>query len=234
MKSIIRKVIIFIIIIAVVLIGYSFVKDPEVKTSLSSTPAVGLDQGLNADTQAVLSLLQSITKINLNTGIFSRASYLSLEDQEKVIPPDLNPGRVNPFAPIGLDSSVVSQSSVDFQNFLNSTNSQNTNQSSSNNESQNSSASTIKTLNPTIISRNEVILRGEILTSNIGAKRYFEYGVSQNTFSVTTTKVSQEFPGTFSYSAKNLLPNTTYYYRAVILIEGTAVLGEVKSFSTLP
>lgn len=240
MKGIIKKAIIFVIFIIIVVILYSvFAKKPEIQGSLSSTPAAGVDPNLSADTQAILSLLQSISNLKLDTGIFDRPSYLALEDQSKQILEDLNPGRYNPFAPIGIDQELATpilspevNGQVDLLNNLE--NLGNTTDSGSQNPVVQNNASTIITVQASTVAKNTAILKGELLTANSGAERYFEYGLSQTNLSFSSNKVVQSTVGTFSYTASNLIPNTTYYFQAVVKIGSVVLRGEVQSFKTLP
>jgi hypothetical protein len=240
MKGIIKKAIIFVIFIIIVVILYSvFAKKPEIQGSLSSTPAAGVDPNLSADTQAILSLLQSISNLKLDTGIFDRPSYLALEDQNKQILEDLNPGRYNPFAPIGIDQELATpilspevNGQVDLLNNLE--NLGNTTDSGSQNPVVQNNASTIITVQASTVAKNTAILKGELLTANSGAERYFEYGLSQTNLSFSSNKVVQSTVGTFSYTASNLIPNTTYYFQAVVKIGSVVLRGEVQSFKTLP
>ncbi len=55
-----------------------------------------------------VTLLLNIRSIKLDSSIFSDKSFRSLQDFSRPIPPDTNPGRPNPFAPLGVDSVGVS------------------------------------------------------------------------------------------------------------------------------
>lgn len=240
MKGVIKKAIIFVVLIIIVVVLYSvFAKKPETQGSLTSTPAAGVDPNLSADTQAILALLQSISNLKLDTSIFDRESYLALEDQNKQILEDLNPGRYNPFAPIGIDqTSVVTTVPSETMDQLNALNNL-----SNPDESEApapvgpvspDTSSVIVTILPSNVAKNTAILKGELITANAGAERYFEYGLSQTNLSFSSNKVVQSTVGTFSYTASNLIPNTTYYFQAVVKVGSTVLRGEVQSFKTLP
>jgi hypothetical protein len=241
MKGVIKKAIIFVVLIIIVVVLYSvFAKKPETTGSLTSTPAAGVDPNLSADTQAILALLQSISNLKLDTGIFDRQSYLALEDQNKQILEDLNPGRYNPFAPIGIDqeamvSTVVSPEVSGQLNLLNNLEDVGGTQGGEpSNPVVSDTSSTIKTIPASSVAKNTAILKGELVTANSGAERYFEYGLSQTNLSFSSNKVVQSTVGTFSYTASNLIPNTTYYFQAVVKIGSVILRGEVQSFKTLP
>jgi len=234
MKGALKKVIIFVALILIIGVVYAVVaKDPKIEGSLTETPAEGIDESLSADTQLVLTLLQSISNLNLDTNIFNRQSYLALEDQNKIIVPDLNPGRDNPFAPMGTDvvfPDFSPESVVDEQ--LDALN--NLDGLDDNTETVTDTSSTIATLSAVTVTKNTAILAGKLLTANANAERYFQYGLSQENLSSSSNKVVQSIIGDFSYTATNLIPNTTYYFQAVVKIGSATLRGEVQSFKTLP
>lgn len=240
MKGVIKKAIIFVVLIIIVVVLYSvFAKKPESQGSLTSTPAAGVDPNLSADTQAILALLQSISNLKLDTSIFDRESYLALEDQNKQILEDLNPGRYNPFAPIGIDqASIVATIPSETTEQLDALNNlgDNTNAQGGSPVSPviENTSSTIVTAPVSTVTKNTAILKGELVTANAGAERYFEYGLSQTNLSFSSNKVVQSTVGTFSYTASNLIPNTTYYFQAVVKVGSAVLRGEVQSFKTLP
>lgn len=233
MKGILKKAIIFIVLIVIIAIVYSvFAKKPEIQGSLTSTPAVGIDDTLSADTQVILTLLQSISNINLSTGIFERPSYLALEDQNKQLAPDLNPGRDNPFAQIGVDQISIPVEVTEQLNILNDL--EDPNSGSSAIPPVNDAASTISTSLASVVTKNSAVLNGKLLTANEGAERYFEYGLSQTSLSTSSNKIVQSIVGNFSYTAGNLIPNTMYYFQAVVKIGDVTLRGDIQSFKTLP
>lgn len=236
MKNSLKKILIFILLVLLIVVIYSLVAPkPKINGSLSTT-SNNYDDQLSADTQAILTLLQSVSNIRLDTSIFSRPSYLSLEDQSKQIPVDQNPGRINPFAPIGIDSSFSSSSlilpDISLNTNLQSLNNLSTNSSSGINNTNDSSV--IVTMSATNIAKNSAIVWGNILTANQGAERYFEYGLNQSNLSNSTTKVVQSTSGNFSTTLSNLAPGTSYYFVAVVKIGNVVLRGEVQNFTTLP
>jgi hypothetical protein len=117
MKSIIRNIIILAIIVALGIVGYKmfFNKKPAatgglattsgsvqtVPAASSSTPVIDPSVG-----QDFLALLLSVQSIRLDDSIFKSKEFAVLQDFNRPIPPDQNPGRVNPFAPLGADGAA--------------------------------------------------------------------------------------------------------------------------------
>ncbi len=67
--------------------------------SAAATDASGAPVGQN-----FLSLLLSVQSIKLDDSIFQDQAFQVLQDFNRPIPPDPNPGRTDPFAPIGSDN----------------------------------------------------------------------------------------------------------------------------------
>lgn len=116
MKKIIRNIIIVAVIALVAYVGYSVffkskapVQPALVTTSgaadLSGTATTGGDIALGKE---FLTLLLNVRSLKLDDKIFSNQAFVALQDFSRPIPPDVNPGRPNPFAPIGTDSTSVS------------------------------------------------------------------------------------------------------------------------------
>ncbi len=114
-SKIIRNIIIFLIVFILAIVGYRMFfgkkqSTPALKTTTpagipaSSTKSTG-NSTVGAD---FLALLTSIQTIELDDSIFSSKAFLVLQDFNRPIPEDTNPGRPNPFAPIGADSAIVS------------------------------------------------------------------------------------------------------------------------------
>jgi len=85
------------IIIIVAIVGYFYL-------SGSSAPASStLVQSSGSDSEAVgaqvLTLLNQIQSLKIDTSIFSDPGFLTLRDYSVAIPPE-NVGRANPFAPL--------------------------------------------------------------------------------------------------------------------------------------
>ena len=87
------------------------------------------------------------------------------------------------------------------------------------------------------ITKDSAILSGGIDPSNYSATVYFEYGTSPDLLEFTNT--NQKFFNSvnelsdFSDNIKNLLPSTTYYFRAVGKNSTNTSNGKILSFTTL-
>ncbi len=85
--------IVAIVVVVLAAIGYFYV-------SGSSAPTTGLTAQMSGDVGlAEVNLLNQIQSIQINSGLFQSAEYLSLRDYTVEIP-DQPVGRPNPFAPI--------------------------------------------------------------------------------------------------------------------------------------
>ncbi len=119
-NPIVKKILIFIIIAILLVAGYEliFKKITVPVPALQTTSGLGVNQSAVSPTATVgssgtvgndfLTLLLSIQSIKLDDSILSSKSFSVLQDFNRPIPEDTNPGRVNPFAPIGADSQNTS------------------------------------------------------------------------------------------------------------------------------
>lgn len=123
MKSTLRVIIILAIVTVIGIVLYSiFFKNSDTpatgNSSLSTTAGAPIADTANvsgaalADAEAAsrdfLALLLNIRSIKLDDSLFANPSFATLQDLSRPINPDTNPGRVNPFAPLGTDSNAVS------------------------------------------------------------------------------------------------------------------------------
>lgn len=92
-----KNIIIIVAVIIVVFVAYSLLKsNPEfVSTIQRSSP-----QKVSNYSFEIISQLNQIQKIKLDTGIFNDPVFKILQDYGRDIQPE-NPGRNNPFEPIG-------------------------------------------------------------------------------------------------------------------------------------
>lgn len=111
-------ILILVVLLVVAVLVYFFVfkkKDttaPTNQTGLVST-STGGTQGLqNTNTSEtgsqVVMLLRNLTAIKLDDSVFRNPSFALLTDLSVSLPPVSNPGRRNPFAPIGIDAPIPS------------------------------------------------------------------------------------------------------------------------------
>jgi len=114
MNKVIKNILIVAVIAGLGIVGYSFFKkEKAVDTGLSTTGGLGATAGdtlatENAVGREFLSTLLNIRSIKLDESIFENKTFLSLQDFSRKLEADTNPGRSNPFAPLGADTSAVS------------------------------------------------------------------------------------------------------------------------------
>lgn len=126
MKSIIRNIIIIAVVLILGVIGYKMFFSSTTSTSttgLQTTAGVGAGTSAapqiaattptsTADAGTIgtdfLNTLLSIESISLDDSLFTSKQFTVLQDFNRPIPPDQNPGRLNPFAPIGSDGVTTS------------------------------------------------------------------------------------------------------------------------------
>lgn len=104
------------------------------------------------------------------------------------------------------------------------------NQTYSNPNPTNNSA-TVQTLNPIQYSSTFATLDGYYNMNGCSGATYFEYGPNGN-YGYTTTPISRSISGSMAQSVTNLIPGTTYYYRAVAQNCGGIVRGDARQFTT--
>ncbi len=112
------------------------------------------------------------------------------------------PGRDNPFAPIGSEKLKVT----------------------------NTTTPKISTVEPTEITSNSAKLNG-LINDNSITSGYFKYAKDES-LSLSTVSIKQTMMGNFEYELINLIPNTRYYYKACIKLNGVENCGGLISFIT--
>lgn len=127
MSPIIKKILIFIVIVILVLGGYYFffIKNstPATETALVSTTANAPISNVTTDTttsasgtymtEDLLALLLSVRNIQIDDTLFGMPAFTSLNDSTIPLIQEGNEGRINPFAPIGVDPVIISTSPID-------------------------------------------------------------------------------------------------------------------------
>lgn len=177
--------------------------DSSLASSSGSSSPIGdssIDQ-ISQDT-AFLATLTSLTRIKIDTSIFSNNSFKALNDNTVILDPGVT-GRPNPFAPIDINVSPTTKP-----------------------------ASPVVTNSAVQVTDKSAVLNGALSGDTMGnISTYFEYGTTQ-ALGKTTTPAKQSLIGTFVTSVSGLTPNTTYFYRAVGKQGGTTYLGDIVSFNT--
>lgn len=214
MSNTVKIILIAVVIIAIGAFGYWYSTSDSVNTSpatgalQSSNPALGgASSLLTTDDAAIsdkfLALLLNMRTLKLDQSIFSDVAFTSLKDFSTTITPETNPGRANPFAPIGVDA-VGAQALV---------------------------VTTGQIVGVTKDSAMFVgsLPAGSVVTK----RYFEYGTVSAVPLPNTTAGVQADtVSGVFTFTVTGLIPNTTYYVRAAALANGTTSYGEIISFKT--
>lgn len=211
-----KKVKIFgvvVIVIAVIIFATSFlgkkkIDAPAKSTSplSSSTGAIPLP-GVTANTSKTSvdefsSLLSSIKSITIDTSLFSNPAYKMFRDFPVSLGSDIV-GRTNPFAPVGTDVGGNIPADV-----------------------------VIQTLQSGKISSTTAEFGAQVTVADtVPTSVIFEYGIS-DTFGSATPVVVVTKSGTVLSTATKLLPETTYYVRAVAARGSNTTNANITSFTT--
>lgn len=210
MSKILKPIIIAICIALLGFGAYAYIakkKGADQGTLVSSNVGASIPSDSSIESEDIsnhfLDLLLNLKNIKLDTSLFGATTFKALQDFSSPITPDSNPGRPNPFAPIGQDVITVSSFAVTTNPILTMT-------------------STTATLSATLSSGTIAVERYfEWGTTNVIPLSNVTPKVSQNTAT-----------GEFTYGLTGLTPNTTYYARAVSKVGSTLIYGSVVSFKT--
>lgn len=148
-------------------------------------------------------LLSSIKRINIDTSIFENPAYKMLRDYPVSLGSDIV-GRVNPFAPIGTDIGVGGSTSE----------------------------VSIDTLQSGKVTSSTAEFGAQVsLPDTVPISIIFEYGISDN-FGSSTTPLVVAKNGITLVTATGLIPQTTYYVRAVAVRGSLTTTGNTTTFTT--
>ena len=114
MKPKIKNIIIFAVIFILLVVVYVVFLRPKPAPSLIGTAGTPVTASAPISSQVgqeFLSLLLNIRSIKLDDAIFSNPAFGVLQDYTIILVPEGNEGRVNPFAPIGVDVSSAEAAS---------------------------------------------------------------------------------------------------------------------------
>ena len=116
MKNIIVLLVVGVVLVLVYVLFFNKGGEQPSLVSTSGTAPVSVnttDQNSPVvnDNNEFLTLLLSVNSIKLDDSIFSDPSWATLNNNSIVLQPDLNPGRVNPFAPLVVDANLISVNS---------------------------------------------------------------------------------------------------------------------------
>lgn len=169
-------------------------------SSMENNLSISSDNKIASDIAFISSLL-SLTKINIDTNLFENKSFTSLRDNTVKLEIGVS-GRINPFAPVGMDF---------IQN--------------------NISDSPVFTNNPMEIKDTTVILSGLLSNTTGVSNAYFEYGLTEE-LGIKTAPATVSLIGTFASNVTKLTSTTTYFYKACAKINGATLCGDIVSFDT--
>lgn len=147
-------------------------------------------------------LLSTIETISIDTSLFQNPGYLLLKDNPIELGTDII-GRQNPFAPVGTDPVTASTGNV-----------------------------SIVTVQPGKVTASTAEFTAQVTLSDTQPVIVlFEYGTS-DTFGSATTPQTITKTGSVFVTAKNLLPGTLYYVRAVAKKGSLSTPANIMSFTT--
>jgi hypothetical protein len=173
--------------------------EAETSSIVSSTSS---PNQITQDT-AFLNTLTSLTRIKIDTALFSDPGFAALKANEIVIEP-VTPGRDNPFA-------VIATGTI-----------------SSNNNSPKIVTSPVSS-----VTNTTAVLNGTLTDPASSTNNYFEYSTDTTLVTKTSTpNAMTTLVGTFNTKIIKLTPKTTYYFRSASKINSTIVYGEIVSFTT--
>lgn len=78
--------------------------------STASLPTAATSTGTAGD--QVVAILRNLSSIQLSDAVFQNPAFAMLTDLSTTIPPATNPGRRNPFAPVGTDTTTATPTAL--------------------------------------------------------------------------------------------------------------------------
>jgi hypothetical protein len=225
MNSKLKNLIILIVLLVIVGFVYKmfFKKDtPGAITSSSSSSSATVNTNSTYGAEFLQQLL-SLKVITLDDAILSSDPFNRLFDFTRVLTPDKNPGRPNPFAPIGTEGAVVLATPAPSAAPA-------PTPATTNNTP--APEPVVITIAATSVQSISASLNGMLPQSASGTSRWFEYGTAPQNLTIATAPTSQNTSGVFASQISGLRSVTTYYYRAVARVGSKTVRGEVMSFKT--
>lgn len=196
--------------VILIIVLSSLLKSKETPTTsnpanlLTSTTGVVPLPGASSTTSAdeFSKVLSSIKNITIDTSVFQNRAYIALRDFPVTLGTD-TVGRVNPFAPIGVDSSLpAAQDTV------------------------------VQTLQTGKITKSTAEVGAQLtLSSSAPVTVVFEYGTT-DTFGSVTEPIMATKSGTVLSTLSGLTPGTLYYARAVAITGANTTTANTTSFIT--
>ena len=208
-----KKVKIFgviVIVLAIIIFASSFLggstPSPSKSTSplASTTGVVPLPGANNSKSSAdeFSTLLSSVKSITIDTSLFDNPAYKMLRDFPVALGSDVV-GRTNPFAPVGTDAGLGIPADV-----------------------------VVQTLQSGKITGTTAEFGAQVTVADtVPTNVVFEYGTS-DTFGSVTPTITFTKSGTVLFTASKLLPETTYYVRAIAVRGSSTTTANTTSFTT--
>ncbi len=243
MKSKIGKILLFVLIIAVLLGAYTFLfpkksATPSGTTLGSTTGAASIAGNSKNQSSQIgrefLTTLLNLKSISLDESIFASAGFTSLQDFTNPVSQTDPQGRLNPFAPIGLDFGPPVSTSTTTQTSVGNgaTATPPTQSSSPSTPDTSGSQSPSPVTGPaTAITQISATLHGAFPEVTSGT-HLFEWGTTTQLGTLTSPSVSAG--PTWSKIISGLTPNTSYSFRAVAKVGSLTFYGDTLTFTTLP
>lgn len=213
MSNTLKVMLITAVLIAIAAFGYFYATGDSSSSSGSALQSSGpeattgaspLSAADTAISDKFLNLLLNMRTIKLDQSIFTDQAFVSLQDFSTTINPESNPGRTNPFAPIGFDAVGTQNISVT------------TGQPTSITKS---TATFVGSIPVGSVAAKRYFEYGTTSTTPLPNS--------------TAGVPSDVATGAFTFTITGLAANTTYYYRAGAVAGGTTAYGQVMSFKTL-
>lgn len=222
MSTKLRNLIILVVVITLLFVLYKIFVTGKPKTSSQLTSlnqSTVIDTKTLAEGQEFLNNLNILKNITLDNSMFNNnnEAFVKLIDYSVDIGHDTNPGRLNPFAPLGVDVVAITPNTLNGEVAA---------------QNPNAQALSIQTQSAIEVGRISAKLRGAIPKINEGDLSYFEWGTDITNLSFSSSPYHQ-IVSPFAYIAQSLSPRTKYYFRTVIKNGDTIVNGEIMSFTTL-
>ncbi len=219
MNKTVKKIVIGLLVAFVIFNVYRLVapKKTPTTTEKNGLSSVGSTETApkKENIEKLLALLLSVNSINLSNALFTKPEFQSLtdfslrEDQQNLV---LDFGRKNPFLPIGNESDGVYAVAPGATT---------------------QTGATVKTNPVTSGTSSSALLVGENGITNT-LEQYFEWGTTAVVpLGQVTPTIAKTASKTYTYTLGNLIPDTTYFYRAVVKTQDNKTLvGEIQSFKT--
>lgn len=205
-KTILIILMVILAVVFVVIMRGNSSAQKKSTTGLSSSVTVPLPGAPTSEigNDEFSALLSRISRITINTALFKNPAYMTLRDYPVVLGTDLV-GRTNPFAPIGSDGPIQVPGST---------------------------AVSIQTLQPAKITSTTAELGAQITLPNIvPTSVIFEYGPSDMFGSVSTPVIATK-SGAVLTTITQLVPETTYYVRAIAVRGAETTTAQTMTFIT--